>query len=307
MSNGDGEELKPVTVQWNNLPAHTVSVKTPDINTVLIQGSSPYSEKSYATGDVNGDGLTDVIEKGYVRYDEPIYQPYEYQYLVPHYAVKDASGNVTFQQGLFFSIDSNLAIDEDWVDIYHSPSTLDIDGDGKAEMVIPRYFNLFGAKQIGFYVFTGDGVSTGVRYVLDATDYKYNVGDFNNDGKGEIVVIESFLSGNSYQGGILGFNTVDSVYRKDFLFDVPSFPKDWLVADMNNDGMADVVAFYDGGYTVFWNDGNWMNSPTTVHPSKTSYTLSLPGTIGMVRQGDFNGDGTTDFIIGLVGSGAWYM
>ena len=307
MSNGDGAELKPLTIQWDYLPAHSVTVEMPSLNTTLPQGYARHSEKSYATGDVNGDGLTDIIEKGYVRYDETIYQPYEYQYLVPHYAVKDASGNITFQQGALSSVDSNLAIEEDWVDIYHSPSTLDIDGDGKAEVVIPRYFSLFGAKQLAFYVFTDDGVATGARYVLDAADYKYNVGDFNNDGKGEAVVIESYLSGSSYQGGILGFNTVDSVYRKDFLFDVPVFPKDWLVADMNNDGMADVVAFYDGGYTVFWNDGSWLDSPTTVHPSKTSYTLSLPGTVSMVRQGDFNGDGTTDFLIGLVGSGAWYM
>jgi RHS repeat-associated protein len=308
MENGNGDSVRPVTFQWQERPDYsvvpTVSDHDPDSH---LGGYALHSEKAYASGDLDGDGLCDFIETGWLHYEQEIYQPYEHRYIYTHYSKRNADGTISFVRGNDLSFPVDTSVSEDWYDSFSAPSALDFDGDGVVDIVIPCKSDHFGQSWAGFYIVSKNGGHSGVRYVLDGSDFKSNAGDFNNDGKHEFVVIENYQSGSNYQGGILGLDSQGEAYRLDFLFSLSGFPSEWQVADMNNDGLADIVAFSGSAYTVFWNDGTWLD-PSPVHtPQYTTFSTGLSGNITVARCGDFNGDGCMDFLIGRNGYSSWYI
>jgi RHS repeat-associated protein len=78
-----------------------------------------------------------------------------------------------------------------------------------------------------------------------------------------------------------------------------------FVSDYNGDGMEDVLLFYSGGYTIFWNQGTGITNTTLSDSEKT--TGSNIGNIQMIRPGDFDGDGLMDFLMNAVHDNKWYF
>ena len=256
VSNGDNEAMNPVVLNWQGLSVQAIQQQSLPVATTAFQGTINHAKSYYSCGDLNGDGLTDIFEKGYVNHS--LGSNYDYHFYRVHTAFLDNNGNIGFTAGEELPRGADYAFDTDFYHQYYTPSAIDVDGDGVNEMVIPERCKTFDSNYIGFRFYGECGYKTGFKYdkETDANDkYWYGIGDFNNDGKCEVVIIENCKASGYYYGAVMGAETLDNVYRRPFHFTMTYEPKDLYVADMNLDGLADVVVFHSYGYTIFWNDG----------------------------------------------------
>ncbi len=204
----------------------------------------------------------------------------------------------------------------------------DVNGDGKLDLlVLDQYYS-------ALYTFIGNGdgsfqaphsaIPTGVYAFGGGASVDLNLGDFNNDGKLDLAVLDGVFLGNgdgtfrdkitmSSLGGfeqlqVGDFNNdgrldiakaeifQDSVFlflgNGDGTFVAPKssalyLPANIEVADLNNDGRLDVVTTSGGGGTfVFAGNGDGtFRAATTI----------LSASVG-TQFGDLNGDGFLDVV-----------
>lgn len=88
---------------------------------------------------------------------------------------------------------------------------------------------------------------------------------------------------SSYYGCIMGGYQPTDAFCQHFRFSLPKEPRHVHTADMDCDGMADIVVFYENGYSVFFNDGTWLDSispsnllvTTPIQPGPSAHTNTL--------------------------------
>lgn len=309
VANGDNETLRPLTLSWLGLPAQTIQQQSLPVTTTVPDGTIDHEMSYYSCGDINGDGLTDIFEKGYINHT--LGSSYNYHFYRIHKAYRDNNGNISFSTNGVLPRGDDYVFDSDFYHQYYTPSAADVDGDGINEMVIPERYKTPEKNCIGFKFYGECGDITGFCYDKETADndkYWYSIGDFNNDGKCEVIIIENYQSSGCYVGAVMGAESLTNVFRRPFHFTLAYEPRDMYVADMNLDGLADIIVFHSYGYTIYWNDGTWLDSHTTTcTPNHT--TSQLPNYISPSKAfpGDFNGDGITDFLVNVADNSTWYL
>ena len=309
VANGDNETMNPIVLNWQGLSVQAIQQQSLPVSTTISQGTINHEKSYYSCGDLNGDGLTDIFEKGYL--DHSLGSSYNYHFYRVHTAYRDNYGNIGFTAGDPMVLGNDFVFDTDLYHQYYTPSAIDVDGDGVNEMVIPERFRELSNYYIGFRFYGECDYKIGFKYnkqTVDDDKYWYGIGDFNNDGKCEVVIVENYQTSGYYYGAIMGAETLDNVYRRPFHFTLAYEPKDMYVADMNLDGLPDVIVFHSYGYTIFWNDGTWLDSHTsTCTPSQMTSQIYYGISPSRAFPGDFNGDGITDFLVTVADNGTWYM
>ena len=255
--NGDGK----LDLAVGNLDSATVSVFLGNGDGTFkprVDFATGLFPNSVAVGDFNGDGKPDLAlanGSGTV-------------------SVLLGNGDGTFQPHVEYPAGPGA----------FSVAVGDFSGDGKLDLAVA---NNNGNQSGTVSVLLGNGDGTfqpHVDYPVGVGPYSVAVGDFNRDGKLDLVVANypsiftvSVLLGNG-----------DGTFQPQVTYPVGRQPISVAVADLNGDGKLDlaVADFTDGLVSVLLGNGDGTFQPSVEYP-----TGRVPSTIII---GDFNGDGKLD-------------
>jgi RHS repeat-associated protein len=313
----DGKGLNSTVVEWG-IENTTI---IPNLTSIDIPNDKKSDKDKYWTsGDVNGDGINDLIS--FYDIDEPI--PNTNQ-TTPAKIIQVFQSTPTFNGDVSFvsmpSLKSydlgNVYIDDKAFSYGEASLVCNINGDNLPDIVVPRFIRdvtFPEHKILNFYFYILNNNAVIKQKLLTDCDQQpvYSISDLNNDGIDDIVFIEKSKSGNSYPGKIrYGTNNFDDTKGwVDFNVDLSSLPKRIFISDFNLDGLKDILVISENGYTFFQNIGT--NSTMTngayscVFNSPSNYT-DFNGNYSVIKPGDFNGDGLTDFILNEHCNSKWHL
>jgi len=160
----------------------------------------------------------------------------------------------------------------------------DFNGDGRQDIAAINS----GAEAIDILLSNGDGTFTSAAGIpLTIYPYAIAVGDFNQDGKLDIVVATPQTAITSPAQLLIFLGNGDGTFRAAGGTTYPDAANSIFVADLNGDGKPDLVisAYYNTAILLGNGDGTFAN-PVAV------------GSSGAIAVGDFNGDGIPDLILG---------
>lgn len=262
----DSSIYNPVVIKWGAKGTLTERYES--------QISRYSVEEGIETGDYNGDGSDDLVLWGNDSIDAGI----------SFYEMSYGSFQKIFEK--VFPIDKFTSLSNR--NKFNSVS--DMNGDGIDDLILFSDDSLF--------VFMGNSSNQLVfnnEVAYPTTGFtKFFPGDFNGDGVGEILMIGSG-------------NAVIHSFSEDQTWNV-SIPQSsyYKFVDFDGDGKTDLLTLINGGYTLT----RFIYNSTT-HQYSTSqvgtYISSLMNDQINARmfEGDFNGDGNTDFLI--KGYPEWYI
>jgi archaellum component FlaF (FlaF/FlaG flagellin family) len=239
----------------------SLASSTPTWAQFETRATNPFPEGAYsiASGDFNHDGKLDIVMT-----------------VINGFAVALGNGDGTFQNAVFYP-----------TPLFYSLAVADFNGDGNLDIVTADQDQ--SPSTVSVYLGNGDGTfkTPPITSNTTAPNEFIAVGDFNGDGKPDVVVIE-----NPYIGVLLGNG--DGTFGPPI--DNVSFvgAQFLAVADFNNDHKADllVTGSFGSEYTIGVLLGN---GDGTLQSAITQSALYVPAT---VAAGDLNGDGKMDAVLG---------
>ncbi len=313
--NGQNEALPAVQFNWSYLPAptndaNTISVANPNVNSHFVSFTFP--DQRFISGDMNNDGITDIIGVqnvnvigGGVSTSRTYVNVYESE--------RASDGTVSFNSGTLYDLDPSVAIGSLSYSGVGGISTLDFDGDGYNDLLIPRFTKIHDDHYVEFELLIHDGSHYLISYPISTRHLsmpKFATGDLDNDGKEEIIYAE-LVSSNDI--GNIVFNVIKctgnsgnlSCSKQQIASPNSVYPGHLYIADMNGNGLNDIVSIPPYGYSVFWNQGGQTISSSFAEQYNSSSSQADVNIQDKFYLGDFNGDGLTDFLSNT--SENWYF
>ena len=309
VKNGIGEAMNPISFDWEYLKQFNTQSENLDIN--LDQSSYTVSFVNgfeLTTADFNGDGISDVFQRAGVNslYEGNLITHYNYYFYRSHI---NNNGQIYYSDPKIISFPF---FGMSWKTYVDSPMTVDIDGDGLQDMIVP--YGLIGNNaEVYIHIFTGKNLFTltpvnQITYIPTNASMLpiYSSADFDNDGRSDLLLLEQAGQNNNYHCRIYQGNpNVNNMLNYDTSLSLSSAPKKLISGDFNTDGMADLLVICESGYKIFWNRGGGLSNNTFSSSDCTSGTNLADNII--IRNGDFNGDGITDFLTNATQSTDWYF
>ena len=163
----------------------------------------------------------------------------------------------------------------------------DFNGDGKPDVAVVSLAN----SSVEIFLGNGDGTFTqAVNSPVMLSIYPSFIvaGDFNGDGKLDLVAFESSGDATILLGNGDGTFTIGSSINYGSYFEATAA----AVGDFNGDGKLDlaVTNYYEGTVTILLGNGDGTFTPAGNSPATVAYAQ-------FIAVGDFNGDGKPDLAV----------
>ena len=175
----------------------------------------------------------------------------------------------------------------------------DVDGDGDLDVVV-------NSANYGLYVLTnnGGGSFSYDHTLIDADGYALAVGDFNGDGRADIIVENSFGYSVAFAGAAYGSFAETTLWSSG-----PHGADSLATGDINGDGQLDLVAVMpNGDVYAYLNNGDGFYSPYNGISFDYAGSVSFgSGTyVDDVQLVDVDGDGDLDVLASVYEVGYGY-
>jgi serine/threonine-protein kinase len=322
---GASSTALPNTMQVDTASLPTIKLRVPDdANISIVAGPTQSVDSVQGVGDVNGDGRGDVLAAV-----STVDSADSTSYVV--YGQKDASViDVSDLGDNGFEIGGGNAVS------YGAAPAGDVDGDGKADIVLAaappdltseqRWFVIFGAEGNADVNLDDPSDRAAVLRLSGSTRGDYlegiaresvvGVGDVNGDGHGDVAVGSpprgAYVVTDVQPGGDVAVDSPGSGFRISGLKTGDALGGSLARAgDVNGDNRNDILIGapykgqdYGGAYIVF---GSSESADVDV-TNLGDRGITFPGEAGTVTGGslggigDVNGDGLGDVVVGAPGA-----
>jgi uncharacterized protein YfaP (DUF2135 family) len=165
-----------------------------------------------------------------------------------------------------------------------SVAAADFNSDGKLDLVVVNGSSTTGSVSV--LLGKGDGTfQTAVNFAAGRNPESVAVGDFNGDGKADVVVANDLAAGSVSL--LLGKG--DGTFQAAVAYAAGTHPVSVRVGDFNGDAKNDVVAATDEGVSVLLGNGDGtFEAPVSFPAGSNPVSVAI---------GDFNGDGLSDLAV----------
>lgn len=253
---------------------------TPTIATVANVGSHTNQVATYAAGDINGDGLEDVVVSGW-NFDSST----AYVYIF----TQNSDGTLTDKTSQLLA--NNVIEGSNRIEI------ADFDSDGRMDIFIPGFRDgsrIYGAHSVMFWGSTGQYVRDDWADVNSA--HGACIADMNNDGKPDLLVGGSSVNDNAV-GGVYINNG-----NRQFTLNTTVLPNNYFAACSAIKTNTATTVYFGGNNSVV----GYRDSITTY-----DFLLNVISIVGMqsdntldsidVFVADLDGNGQHDFVVSIDG------
>ena len=283
--------FRPTTFAWHDLPGINLSCESRTMETGLLED---VSKEYYFSGDVDGDGQTELISMGQRTVGGRPYTYFEGR--------KWDSESRKFK--FCFSGDTQsgmplVGMENNFRSIQDGGLCMHVTQEEGNSVVFP-YLDIQDGRDYMEFYFVKEGIT--LNYPLESTSQQmpcYAILDADRDGMDEIFILEKGQTSGAYSAHLINCNlSTNSLTHETTRLFLPGIPSKMACADFNMDGMPDLLVCTPNAHYIYWNrEGHFSDSDR--------YHGTTFGACDMLRVGDFNGDGLPDLLINRKNSSEW--